>query len=567
MRKLNILFSALLLTLLMAVSAVPSSADEDPINKAGDAVLGYFVPVSGTVVGVDGETVRVRFEGEGDVPVKARLTVFKEGEPFYHPVTNEEIGTTELSVGRIEIKEKEARGLYIAVLKSGKVETGDRIRIVSSRIKLAFFQDRKSDWALSEHFYKGLKESGRFEILEAYAPSYEPEDLSKLARDLGAEAVLLFSTPLRDKKVMNIKLFWAGDTVMFAEIEETLDREIDITIPGDEFLSVDIVDREPWSTYNIEKGRMMAMGDINNNGELEFVVSDGNTIRIYSQKQDLREEWMIKGFPSERHLSIDVMDMNNNGYAEIFVTTRISEMKMRSFVLEYHPSGAVEKIKENIPYFLRVSGNSLLMQEYGYINKFKGPVYEGIFQDGEYRPGKPLNLPKGLNIYGFTRVDWQESGKTHLLTFDDKGFMHLYDETGSSIWKSEESYGKPDISVKRSNTQQGDLGEFWFIRERLVAVKTERGQEVLVVRKIPKIKVIPGIGARAAEVYSLWWDGGTMEMKPVLKGLPGRVNDFWITGNKLFFLVKADMVHLVKKVIGGEFSKGSFIYYYNIKGK
>ena len=312
---------------------------------------------------------------------------------------------------------------------------------------------------------------------------------------------------------------------------------------------------------------MLAMGDINNNGKLEFVVSDGNNIRIYSQKRELREEWLIEGAPSERHLSIDVLDMNNNGYAEIFVTSRISEREMRSFVLEYHPSGGVRKIKGNIPYFLRASGKKLLMQEYGYINKFSGPVYEGIFQDGEYRPAAQLNLPKGVNIYGFTHIDWQESGKSHLLTLDDMGFIHLYDESGSSIWKSGESYGKPNISVQRPNVQQGDQGEYWFVRRRVIAIKTERGQEVFVVRKIPNLKLIPGGGTKEAEIYSLWWDGTTMEKTPVLKGLPGSINDYRITGNSIFLIARGNIINLIKNTAAGEFSKGSLIYYYNIKGK
>ena len=567
MKKSKMLFTAFILAVLTAVHVVPCRADEDPVKKARDAVIGYFVPVSGTVEGVAGETVRVRLEGEADIPVKARLTVFREGEPFYHPVTNEKLGNTEFSAGRVEIKGKEAGGLYITGLMSGKAETGDKVRVASSRIKLAFFQDRKSDWDLSELFYNSLKESGRFEILESYAPSYEPEKLSKLARDLGADAVLLFSTPVRDeKKAVNIKLFWSEDTAMFADIEETLDREIDMSVPGDEFLAVDLIEREPWSTFNIQDGRMIAMGDINNSDKPEFVVSDGTNIRIYSQKQEMREEWLIEGDLSERHLSIDVLDMNNNGYAEIFVTTLVRDKELRSFVLEYQPSGVVEKIKSNIPYFFRVSGNKLLMQESGYINKFNGPVYEGIFQDGEYRPGKPLKLPDGLNIYGFTPVDWQESGKSHLLTFDDKGFLYLYDESGNSIWKSAGSYGKPDISVKRTHLGF-DMSEEWFVRGRLIAVKTDRGQEVFVVRKIPEVTAVPGLGYKETEVHSLWWDGGTMDIKPVLKGLPGGVNDYWIAGGSLFLIVRGNMLSLFKNSVGGEFIKGSMIYLYNIKSK
>jgi hypothetical protein len=147
------------------------------------------------------------------------------------------------------------------------------------------------------------------------------------------------------------------------------------------------------------------------------------------------------------------------------------------------------------------------------------------------------------------------------------GFLHLYDESGSSIWKSGESYGESDISVQRPNFQQGDPGEYWFVRGRLIAIKTERGQEVFVVRKIPNLNLIPGSGSKEAEVYSLWWDGITMEKTPVLKGLPGSVNDYWITGNGIFLISRGNFLNLLKNSMGGEFSKGSMIYYYNIKGK
>ena len=140
MKKLNIFFAAILIVAFMALTAIPSLADEDPVSKAADAVLNYFVPISGTVEGAVGETVKVRLEVEGDVPSSVRLTVFKKGEPFYHPVTNEKIGNTEFSAGRIEINEKVSGSLYTAAVKSGNANAGDSVRLVSSRIKIASLQ-------------------------------------------------------------------------------------------------------------------------------------------------------------------------------------------------------------------------------------------------------------------------------------------------------------------------------------------------------------------------------------------------------------------------------------------
>jgi hypothetical protein len=567
MRKLNILIMALSILVVFAPSV--QGVDATPVDRARDAVLEYFLPVSGKIEDVKEETVKVSLDGDISASNNIRLNVFREGEPFYHPVTNEKLGSTEYSAGRIEIKERDDTGLYTAVIKSGEAEAGDRVRIQSSKIKLAFFQERKADWILSELFYNSLKDSGRFEILEAFTHSYEPEELSRLATKLEAEALLLFSTPFRgEKKVLNVKLLWAEDTERFAEIEETLDKDIaDMDTPGDEFLKVDMIKREPWERFKVESGIIMTMGDINNNGKMEFVVSDGNAIRIYSKGKDLREEWFIEGAPSERHLSIDVLDLNNNGYAEIFVTSFASERKIRSYVLEYYPSGEIRKISENIPYFLRVSGKKLLMQEHGYISPFKGPVHEGVLQDGEYRPGKSLDLPAALNIYGFVHVDWQESGDIHMLAFDDMGFLNLYDPAGNRLWKSRGSYGKHWITGRMLSQLSDDPSKDWFVRNRLIPVKTDRGQEVFVVNRIPGIELLPGLGYNEAEVHSIWWNGETMEHRPVLKELPGTVRDYRIAGKSLYLLADDSMFGIAKNVISGDFSKSGAILYYNIKGQ
>ena len=563
MKKSYILIIAFLLIVLNVCPV--AAGDENPVEKVSADVLEYFVPASGTVENAGDGPVTLSLKGESGIKGKGRLTIFREGEPFYHPVTNEKLGNTEYAAGRVEIKEKAEDGLYTASLVSGSALKGDKARVPTSRIKLAFFQERKSDWTLSELFYNSLKDSGRFDILESYTPSYEPEDLSRLARDLGAEAVLLFSTPVnKGEKSLNVKLFWSEDSMMFAEINETLDRDMDMAIPGDEFLSIEMIESEPWGTFGIKKGRMMGVGDINNNGTSEFVVSDGNVIRIYSQKKDLREEWSIYETPSEMHLSIDVLDKNLNGYAEIFITSIVNERELRSYVVEYHPSGVLYKIKENIPYFFRVTENKLLMQKYSFINGFTGPVFEAELKDGEYQPGTALNTPRGVNLYGFTFVDWQGSGKQQL-TFDDRGYLHLLDASGSRIWKSNESYGKADISLKKVGALPGDPDDSWFVREKLITIKTDRGQEVLVVKKIPEVAAMPGLGFKAAEVYSLWWDGSSMEQRPLLKKLPGSVKDYWVEGKRLYLIAEGNVFGAIASAVSGDFSNGSVIYYYNIK--
>jgi hypothetical protein len=481
-------------------------------------------------------------------------------------VTKELIGKIEEPVGRIEVETtKPENGLYPCRIIRGDIKPDDIVRITSSRIKLAFFQERNSDWALSELFYESLKDSDRFDILETYTSTYEPEKLSELSKKLDAEAFLILSTPSKEeKRFLSVRLFWTEDTKIFAKIEEPVSPELFKALtPAEEFISAALAEAEPWGSYRLAGGELIAMGDVDGNGLSELVVSDGNNIRIYSFKEEPRELWVIKGSPKQRHLSIDILDLNNNGRSEIFVTSLIGEDKMSSFVVEYDLSQGYTKIWGEAPYFLRVLGKVLLMQRFDSFEIFSGPVYRGEWRDGYYLPSEALKLPQGVNIYGFTFVDWQKKGSPQLITFDDAGYLNLYDVDGHLVWKSNGAYGKFNLSFKRKTYSVVNPIEEWFIRDKLFSVNTERGQEVIVIKKIPVLKGVPGLGVKEVQVYSLWWDGTTMEEELIVKGISGAITDYWLEKNKLFLIAKGNFFTFIKKITSGEFSKGSILYYYN----
>ena len=585
---------ASILVVLMSVLCVWSYADasgkddhDNTIHKTRDKILSYFQQSGGEVSGISNDIVEIMIENDVRVKKGMRYSVFRKGDPFYHPVTNELLGHAENFIGKIEVAEGiQSDGSHLASIISGDVETGDKLRISSSKIKLAFFQDRKSDWAISEIFFDSLKNAGRFEVLELYTSSYEPDTLSKIARENGAEVVLMFSTPMHGKKrFLNVRLYWAQDVEMFLEIEEIVSQNVVMFQPGEELISAPLAHMEPWGSYKIQDGRLVAIGDVDNNGANEIVISDGNNIRIYGLKEELQELWFIKGKAGENHLSLDIIDLNSNGTPEIFVTVltgvdvisdKINDSKsistqgsgrLSSYVIEYDTSGGYRKIKEGMPYFFRVSDNTLLLQKFVSGKIFSGPVYEGEWKDGNYQPAKLLKLPSGVNIYGFTFVDWQNTGKIQLITYDDDGYLYLYDKNGEFLWKSKDSYGKFELSFAKKTYSIVHTDAKWSVRGRLVAVRTARGQEVFVVNKVPFVSRLPGLGAAGAEVYSLWWDGGMMDEKMVLDEVSGSVTDYWLEGGNLFLVARGNMMSFVKNMASGELTKGSMLYYYNFGGK
>lgn len=573
---------ALILVVLMTVLCVWSYADasgkddqDNTIHKTRDKILSYFQPSSGEISGISNNTVEIMIENDLRVKKGMRYSVFRKGDPFYHPVTNELLGHAENFIGKIEVAGGiQSDGSYPASIIIGDLETGDKLRISSSKIKLAFFQDRKSDWALSEVFFDSMKNSGRFEVLELYTSSYEPDTLSKIARDNGAEVVLMFSTPMHGaKRLLNVRLYWAEDVAMLLEIEEMVSQNVGMFKPGEALISAPLAHMEPWGSYKIQDGRLIAIGDVDNNGANEIVISDGNNIRIYSLKEELQELWFIKGKAGENHLSLDILDLNNNGMPEIFVTVLNGSSSLQgggrlsSYVIEYDTSGGYRKIKEGMPYFFRVSDNTLLLQKFESGKIFSGPVYEGEWKDGNYQTVKLLKLPSGVNIYGFYFIDWQNTGKIQLITYDDDGYLYLYDKNGELLWRSKDSYGKFELAFAKNIYSTAYYDVKWSVRGRLVAVRTARGQEVVVVNKVPFVSRLPELGTTGAEVYSLWWDGGMMDKKMILGEVSGSVTDYWLEGGNLFIVARGNMMSFVKNMASGELTKGSMLYYYNFGGK
>ena len=548
------------------------------INKATDLMLDYFQPLNGVVTNVENGVVRVKFENDVNVKEGMRYSVFREGGPFYHPVTNKMVGYREDFVGRIVVTDgNPLDGLYLFTIIKGDIKARDIIRITSSKIKLAFFQSRKSDWGLSELFYNSIERSGRFEILESYTPTLKPEKLSELAEKLGAGVVLVVSTLLKEEReFLNLRLYWTEDSKLFGQIEEPVNRETAKALVRDEEIIFDAsTDTEPWGSYSLAGGRLIAMGDVDNNGIREIIVSDGYNIRIYNLKEELQEMWLIKGQSNEKHLYLDTLDLNNNGTSEIFVTSMVNSntaginsksVKIRSFVVEFDPSKGYGKIKDNIPYLLRVAGNELFMQKSSAHKVFDGPVYRGEWKDGQYQPERPLEIPAGVNIYDFSFIDWRNNGRTHLMTFDEKGHLNLFDDSEQLVWKSPKAYGKNPVLFKRETYSSGGTAEKLFVRDRLIPVKTGRGQEVVVVNWLPVVPLMPGLGIKGLEFYSLWWDGSVMNEKLILSEVPGAITDYRVEGNGLFLIAEGGLFSFFKKIASGEFSKGSMLYYYNFEG-
>jgi len=326
---------------------------------------------------------------------------------------------------------------------------------------------------------------------------------------------------------------------------------------------------------------LITSGDVNGDGKREIVISDGHDIRIYTSGHDLKEIWHIKGGNDEEHIYIDASDINNNGIDEIFVSSATGNTTFTeeitdtgsppegisavSYVLEYsRGDGEFRKTATLRGYFLRVLGGGLLMQRFNPFSGFIGPVHHGRWQDGQYVPSSHVTLPEGVNIYGFASVDWNNSGREEIITFDDEGHILLYDDDGQILWKSREGFGESLIKLRKEKTLSDPKG-YVPVRGRLFPVRTEQGQEVIVMSRVPFVSVVPGLGAKGARLYALWWDGSNMHTRVLLDEVPGMITDFLVEEDNVLLLAKGNLLSFLKHMTQGELKKGSTLYYYRLR--
>ncbi|MBI4844109.1 MAG: VCBS repeat-containing protein [Nitrospirae bacterium] len=568
-----------------AVSNEVQNGDAASILR--DKALSFFLPMTGKVESVEAGRVIVRADDNAELQKGARLSLFREGELFYHPVTKEPVGKTEEFIGAVEVTGREGgEGIYACKPVSGEAAAGDIVRFTSSKVKLAFFQEKEADWSLSEAFFSSLKDSGRFEILEKGLPASGRSGLLSVLKESGADAAILLSTPVNEnKKFLKAELFWPGDSSPFADISAEASAEyINELTRYEDFMAASLADKEPWNSYELDSGYLFAIGDINGDKLNELVVSDGSVIKIYNMKNEPQEIWSLKGSARERHISLDLLDLNGNGRDEIFVTSVVNEEspaffsrdsgtasvtdtgRASSYVLEFEHSEGYRKISGDLPYFLRASSGTLLMQRFDEKEILSSPVYTGKWNGKSYEADKRLDLPSGVNIYGFAYVDWKNDGNVYLIAVNDGGFLTMY-KNNAAVWQSGETYGKPAISFKKSTNSFIKPDTEWLIRGRLIAVNTDRGQKVIAVRKKAVLSKVPRLGSFSAEVYALSWDNGAMNEELLLQGVTGAVSDYAVDGRKIYLMAKSGIFTMVKNGVKGEFARTSILYYYNFEEK
>ncbi|HUI46842.1 MAG TPA: VCBS repeat-containing protein [Nitrospirota bacterium] len=549
----------ILIALVLSFGSVGAAAEkplgvEDitSIEEIANDIASYFPKVQGEVEAVQGDRLTIGLGTKNGLLPGVTLTLWRDGKEIHHPVTGQVLGFAEDEVGSvdvIDVADTTCTAVLQEKLKDPKV--GDKARITPKKISLALLPVREDHPEIIQGLQDRLSDLGRFSVLgndkvAAFLKDRKQRDSSlikELSKAYNLDVIVAFGIyPSEGKKLLvTAKLFYADE----ARPLDTVVAILDLKSKNDVFGEV----KPFFSPVKMEadlpelpfSARFMVAADLEGNGTLRYVFSDGGKLYIYEKEPvGWREEWtepISPGGGDIQHINLDVGDINGNGRPEIFVTA-MQNGKVISYVLEFR-DGEYHRIAE-IPGFVRVitypgKGALLLGQDYNPRTFFSGQIRQYSWENGKYVAGPVFALPRGVKLYGFVFATVGEADPL-LMALDDKDHILVYSKD-AVIWKSEETY--PAVGIKVNKTAVDPTA---VVSESVS--EAEKSQKVRITGRIAALDVNgDGIdeivlpknsggsffsGYTQAEFVSLQWTGSRLEQRWSIKDIGGAVLDFQI---------------------------------------
>ncbi len=282
----------------------------------------------------------------------------------------------------------------------------------------------------------------------------------------------------------------------------------------------------------------LALGDVDKDGKVETVVAGARSIRIYRyENRRLLKVEEINESKNLYFIGLDIADINQNGYPEIFVTSLSSgKNSVSSFVLEYNGRKYV-KIVDNVPWYFRVvkmpEKRPVLL---GQKNRGGGPfasgaIHEMTWENSEYLPSVQVLKSGQVSVIGAAMGDVMNSGDDLVVAYTKTDRLRIFNTGGGEEWTGSDRLGGSTLYYILPKTEPGiENREYLPMRVAICDMNKDGKNEVIAVtnhemagsllkdfRKFTKTNFV-----------SLSWDGLGLVPNWKTRTISGHIRDFAI---------------------------------------
>ena len=291
--------------------------------------------------------------------------------------------------------------------------------------------------------------------------------------------------------------------------------------------------------FNFEiKG--LDIGDVDGDKKNEVVITDNHNLYIFKYDGDkLNLFRKIEHGYEHNFLTLDVADVNRNGFAEIIVTS-VVEDDLRSFIIEFEEE-KFKKITEKAGWYFRVlehpkEGLILMGQQMGSEGIFVGPVYQFVWKKKSFEKGQKMPFPKGTILFGLAMADIRNRGALDTVVLDNLDYLRIVSADGKFSWKSKERFGGTNNSydTKKMNPlyKPKDLSDIRIYIPGRVITKDLDGDginEVIVNKNRSSLRLVDRERMfESGEVCNLIWEEGNLVTNWKTREISGYIADYQV---------------------------------------
>jgi len=475
------LFPAVLLLIVVFSSKASFAQGRATVDKISSQIESMFPLLEGYVVSVEGDRLTLDFKQGQSISKGDKLSLVRYGADIIHPVSKKKIGRKETDLGEVEVLEVRPDFTIARLLNTkAEVKAGDGVRLPFKQISLLVAPPKingkkKIDaQQLQVNLQNSLGGRARFKI-----PPFElglwmlendldlkgllnPANLSRLQKEVAVNFILAPEVKsLKGKTVLGYKLYSAKDgsirrraRVLARSLPEESERSDER--PRRRASRRRQIEDSPFQLVTKQNFRFrlvdLDVADVTGNGKNELILVNENRVMIYRLREGGKFKRVAQYSPRGEDLeimSVDAVDLNGNGRAEIFVTCREGDHRLSSFVIEVKGK-RFQKVWSGVNRYFRAMRSFgkapvMMTQKPGFQDPIHGAIETVKFDGGKYRIGPALKLPEkyGLKfiLYGLNQGALPGRKGVNTIIIDNDFHLRVYSPDARIVYKSEEYYG------------------------------------------------------------------------------------------------------------------------------